>query len=438
MESPLAYEYGVNNHTLPERRKIYRAVSGFFNMKIIYLHQYFNTPQMFGGTRSYEMARRFVAAGHEVHMITSSRERNNNASGCLEEIIDGIHVHWLSVSYSNKMDFKARILAFLKFAVASGVKAYKVGGDVIFATSTPLTIALPAVYAARRLKKPMVFEVRDLWPELPIAVGALKNPFLKKAAKWLERFAYQNSAEIIALSPGMKDGIIRTGYPAEHVHVIPNSCDLKLFQVPLESGIAFRKRFPLINDRPLVIYAGTFGRINGVGYIVRLAAEMQKLSPETCFLVIGDGYEFEMVANFARDLGVLDQNFFMMSQLSKAEMPALFSAATITISTVIDLPQMGSNSANKFFDSLAAGRPVAINYEGWQAEILRKSGAGIVLPANDIYKAARRLKQAISDKDWCSRAATEALKLARTQFDRDHLAKKLEAVLVSAVSNFKK
>jgi len=123
------------------------------------------------------MARRFVAAGHEVHIITSNRERNKNASGWLDEIIDGIHVHWFALPYPNKMDFKARVSAFLKFAMASGAKAYRVGGDVIFATSTPLTIALPAVYAAKRLRKPMLFEVRDLWPELPISVGALNNPF---------------------------------------------------------------------------------------------------------------------------------------------------------------------------------------------------------------------------------------------------------------------
>ena len=181
-------------------------------MKIIYLHQYFNTPEMSGGTRSYEMARRFVSAGHEVHMITSSREKHNNASGWVKEIIDGIHVYWLAVPYSNKMSFKVRVMAFLKFAVASGAKAYRVGGDVIFATSTPLTIALPAVYAAKRLRKPMVFEVRDIWPELPIAVGALKNPFLKKAAKWLEKFAYKNAAHVVALSSGMADGVIKSRY----------------------------------------------------------------------------------------------------------------------------------------------------------------------------------------------------------------------------------
>ena len=203
-------------------------------MKIIYLHQYFNTPQMSGGTRSYEMAGRFVAAGHEFHMITSSREGNNNASRWVEEIIDGIHVHWLAVPYLNNMDFKGRILAFLKFAVASGIKACKIGGDMIFATSTPLTIALPAVYAKMRLRKPMVFEVRDLWPELPIAVGVLKNPFLKESAKWLERFAYKNASHLVALPPGMADGVIKSGYPPDMLHVIPNSCDIDLF--PFDEG----------------------------------------------------------------------------------------------------------------------------------------------------------------------------------------------------------
>lgn len=167
---------------------------------------------MSGGTRSYEMARRFVVSEHEVHIITSRREKNVDFSEWLEEIIDGIHVHWLSVPYSNNMGSKARVLAFLKFAVASGVKALKVGGDVIFATSTPLTIALPAIYAANRLKKPMVFEVRDLWPELPIAVVAISNPLAIQASKQLEKFAYRNSNRIIALPPGMAEHVVATGY----------------------------------------------------------------------------------------------------------------------------------------------------------------------------------------------------------------------------------
>ena len=400
-------------------------------MQILYLHQYFNTPQMSGGTRSYEMARRLVSAGHEVHMITS--DRDHSAKGDWRVTHEaGIVVHWLSVPYSNRMPYRKRIEAFLWFAFKSGMRSACLPADVIFATSTPLTIVLPAFYAARCQRKPMVFEVRDLWPELPIAVRAIRNPVLIAMAKQLERFAYNNSKAVVALSPGMKEGVVRTGYPRERVHVIPNSCDLELFQAPANSGISFRKKFPWLDDRPLVIYAGTFGRINGVGYLAKLAAETMKLASGVRFLAVGDGAEFELVKNLARDLGVLEKNFFMMSSLPKADMPVLFSAATISTSFFIDLPQMWSNSANKFFDSLAAGRPVAINHEGWQANLLRESGAGLVLPVKDFPEAARLLVSSITDKAWIAKAVKAAQSLAYNRFARDRLAEQLEMILTQA------
>jgi len=405
-------------------------------MKIIYLHQYFNTPQMSGGTRSYEMARRFVAAGHEVHIITSSRERDNNASGWVEEIIDEIHVYWLAVQYSNKMNFKARISAFLKFALASGIKAHKVGGDVIFATSTPLTIALPAVYAARRLRKPIVFEVRDLWPELPIAVGALKNPFLKKAVKWLEKFAYKNANHVIALSPGMAEGVIKSGYPPEKVHVIPNSCDTDLFQVRLSEGQKFLKSHPELQGGPLVVYAGTLGLINGVGYLVEIAGAMQQIDPAVRFLIVGDGKEQDRIRGKAANTGVLGENLWMLPPVPKAEMPNLLSAATICTSLFIDLPEMWNNSANKFFDSLAAGRPIMINYEGWQADLIRETGAGLVVPPDYADQSARILHTFLSDPAKVTKAGQAAFQLAKTQFDRDDLAGELLGVLQKASADY--
>ena len=403
-------------------------------MRIAYLHQYFNTPEMPGGTRSYEMARRLVARGHEVNMVTSWRE-DDCRRDWFETEEAGIRVHWLPVPYSNKMGFHERIRAFFRFAWGAARKAASSPADVVFATSTPLTISLPAAYAAKRQNIPMVFEVRDLWPELPIAVGALKNPVLRSAARKLERFAYSQSEHIVALSPGMNEGIVKTGFPQDRIAVIPNSCDIDLFQVPIEKGMALRRKFEWLGNRPLVIYAGTFGRINGVGYLAKLAAEMLDMANDVRFLAVGEGYEYENIRNKARELNVLDRNFFMLRQLPKAEMPALFSAATSTMSTFIDLPEMWGNSANKFFDSLAAARPVAINYGGWQADLLRETGAGLVLPPKDIPQAANILAKAIKDREWLKKAGRAAFELARYRFSRERLAGQLEKVLIAAVGS---
>jgi glycosyltransferase involved in cell wall biosynthesis len=403
-------------------------------MRILYLHQYFNTPKMSGGTRSYEMARRLVKAGHKVHMVTTNRQNHNKKYKWYKTVEAGIIVHWLPISYSNTMSYPKRMKAFFHFAFKSALYSASIPADIIFATSTPLTIAIPAVYAALCQKISIVFEVRDLWPQIPIAVGALKSPLIP-AAFLLERFAYLNSAQIIALSPGMKAGVVSTGYPKGRVHVVPNSCDINFFQVPTKTGVSFRKRFTWLDDHPLVIYAGTFGLINGVEYFAKLAGEILKISQDVRFLAIGHGTEYEKVRRIAVELGVLNNNFFLKSKLPKEEMPALLSAATIAVSLVIDLPQLWSNSANKFFDTLAAGKPVAINYRGWQAELLAESGAGIVLPANDIPRAAQMLSNALSDDKWLKNAGNASLTLARTHFSRDKMAVKLENILQNVVNS---
>ena len=169
-------------------------------MRIIYLHQYFVLPSQPGGTRSYEMARRLASFGHQVHMVTSDHASAPGRSPRWEEREEaGIHVHRYPVPYSNAMSYSQRIRAFLQYASRSALRAAQLPGDVVFATSTPLTIALPGVYAARRQGIAMVFEVRDLWPDLPIAIGAITGRLPVTAARWLERFAYKNSAQIVAL-----------------------------------------------------------------------------------------------------------------------------------------------------------------------------------------------------------------------------------------------
>jgi glycosyltransferase involved in cell wall biosynthesis len=397
-------------------------------VKVIYLHQYFHTPEVAGSIRSFEMARRMVARGHEVDLITSDRRPEAGSRGWRETNEAGIRVHWLPVPYENTDGAAKRVKAFFKFAYGAAQWASEIKADLIFATSTPLTIALPAVWAARRQKIPMVFEIRDLWPELPIAMGTIKGQPLIAASEWLERFAYRNAAQVVALSPGMKDGVVRTGYPQERVHVIPNSCDLELFDVPASAGEAFRAQYDWLGDRPLIVYAGTLGEINGVSYLAELAAAIRHDAPEVRFAVVGGGAEEPKVRARAQELGVLGETFFMLSKIPKREIPNLLSAATFASSLFIDLKEMWHNSANKFFDGLASGTSILINYGGWQAELLRDTGAGIVLDPHDLNSAKRTLLTALNDPEGLDRMGQASRRLAE-DFSRDTLAEKLIEVL---------
>ncbi len=406
-------------------------------MHILYLHQYFVTPESSGGTRSYEFARRLVGRGHKVTLITSQAmlsEAWRTSGSTLRRPLEGIDVVVIQVPYSNHMAFSERIQAFLKFAGWAGWEVMKHPGDLIFATSTPLTIALPGLLGSLFHRIPLVFEVRDLWPSLPIAIGALKNPLLRRAAQALEWMAYQGAEHVVALSEGMAEGVRRRGIPQERVTVIPNGADLQVFGVSKEVGRAFRERhLPWLKEhQPLVVYAGTFGIINGVGWMVELAAAMASRAPEVRFLMVGGGVEGEKVLALAREKGVLEKNLWILPSLSKGEMPGLMSAATLCSSWVIPQPAFWNNSANKFFDALAAGRPVAINHEGWQADLLRETGAGVVLPQSDPRQGALILADFLEDESRVREAGRQARLLAETRFDRDLLANQfmdlLEAV----------
>jgi glycosyltransferase involved in cell wall biosynthesis len=394
-------------------------------MHILYLHQYFVPPDGSGGTRSYEMARRFIIAGHRVTMITSSAffpSTYNFEKQITKLEIDGINLQVLKLNYSNRLSFNKRILAFVSFTIRSLSAALSVKDvDIVFATSTPLTIALPAVFAKNRNKCPMIFEIRDLWPELPVAIGALRNPLLINLASKLEKWAYRNSDRIVALSPGMKDGIARSGYPGNLVTVVPNSCDVDLFRCPAEMGSKFLSKHPYLKDGPLITYAGTFGKINGVEYLVDIAVEFLKINPKVRFVLCGDGMQREKIYETAIRCGVLEKNLWIIPPIPKSEMPYLLAASTVAVALFVDLPQMWNNSANKFFDALAAGRPIMINYDGWQANLLRDTGAGLVVSPLDARDAALSLNNFISNSKRLATAREASTNLADNIFNRDKL-----------------
>ncbi|WP_433796913.1 glycosyltransferase family 4 protein [Actinoplanes sp. CA-252034] len=396
-------------------------------MRITYIHQYFKTPAMSGGTRSYEFARRLVERGHEVHMITGDPDADR-ARVTTEA---GIVVHWLPVPYDNAMSYRRRLWSFLGFVGRSALVAGRLRHDLVFATSTPLTVAVPGAWAALRRRVPMVLEVRDVWPELPIAMGALRSPVSRWAAHRLEAWAYRRSARVIALSPGMAASI-RRRFPGVAVTVVPNSSDRKLFGRADRAGERLRRDTPWLGDRPLVLYAGTLGVANGVDYLVRMAARLADTDPEVRIVILGDGRMRATLRDLAARLGVLDRNLFLLGPVSKAEVVAFFGACDLAASVFADVPELGANSPNKVFDAFAAGRPVAVNHDGWIADLITGHGAGLVLPAHDTGAAAAAVSAFLGDPAACRTARAAAYALARDRFDRDLLFGDFERVLTEA------
>lgn len=392
-------------------------------MRILYLHQYFVTPDQPGATRSYEIARRLVRRGHQVDMITTDTSPGGSSDWWSEDV-EGITVHRTGVPYHNAMTFRNRIAAFAAFGIRAKEYGIRLDYDMVFATSTPLTIAWPAVGLSRAKGVPMVFEVRDLWPEVPIAMGIIRNRLLKQLAFRLERFAYENADLVIALSPGMAESISER-FPTTQVKVVPNGCDLDLFRRKTGAGDAFRSEHAWLGQRPLILYAGTFGDANEVDYAVRIANELKAFVPDIRMLLIGSGKQYGHVRKLAAEMGLLDEVVFVRPSVPKSAMPDLLHAADISLSLFRDVGVLATNSANKFFDSLAAGTAIAINYPGWQAELIEGTGCGIVLPANDSGKAATLLAGLMRDGRKLAATGLLARRVAEERFSRDNLTAEL-------------
>jgi len=403
-------------------------------MKIIYLHQYFNTNVMPGSTRSFELSKRLVENGHKVYLITSKRDDYQlQKNGWTKE--NGIDVYWTPVSYSNKMGFLRRIFSFLLFSIKSLKVTLSIDADIIYATSTPLTIAIPAIIYSKLKSKPMIFEVRDLWPEIPIAVGALKSPFTRFLALYLEKLAYKNSKKIIALSDGMRSGIIKKGYPANKINVITNLSNTRAYEEidkNKDYGIRIHNYYPEPLDK-LVIYTGAFGHVNDVNYLIKIAGTIKNINNKIKFIIAGEGVEQQNIYSTSKELGVLNSSVFIIDPLEKSKIPLLYSKASIVSSLFINLEELWNNSANKFFDGLAAGKPIMINYSGWQRSLLEKYNAGFYVPFDDHLKGAEILNKIVNNNDLSKNMGHAAKKLANKHFAIDAQYPKFEKILKSVI-----
>lgn len=347
-------------------------------MKIIYIHQYFKFPDRKGGTRSYDLSKKFIDNNFNVIVLTSSSEKTSRRWNIYSR--EGIEVHELYVPYDNSFNKFKRIKSFWVFLFQTTFHLLKLKGDVVLATSTPLTIGIPAVINKWVKRTPFIFEVRDVWPEAVIAIGAIKNKFVQKLLYKLEYVIYKYAQHIVPLSPDMQQSIV-SRYPkfsSKTNIVVENIAEINRFQndhesINLEELIGFQPRFS-------ILYAGTFGKVNGIDYVIELAEKTLDIDDKLVYILIGDGAEKEYITQMAKEKCVLNRNVFIVDPISKNELPKWYHSISMGSSFVIDIPELWANSANKFFDTLAAGKPILINHEGWQANIIREKNIGYVLP----------------------------------------------------------
>jgi glycosyltransferase involved in cell wall biosynthesis len=404
-------------------------------MHILYFHQHFSTPAGSTGTRSYEMARRLIARGHHVTMVCGSYQgavtglSGPFTFGARRGQVDGIDVIEIDCAYANAMGFIKRVWVFMKFALRSTRIALGEPCDLIFATTTPLTTGIPAI-AARWLRgKRFVFEVRDLWPELPKAMGVITNPVVLGAMGLLEWVSYRSAHRLIGLAPGMVEGIARRGIAREKITMIPNGCDVELF----DSSAAPWRPEGIAADSLLAVYAGTHGVANGLDAVLDAAAELKRRGRmDITLLLMGDGKLKPSLQARAASEGLT--NVMFHEPVSKTTLVGLMKTTDIGLQILANIEAFyDGTSPNKFFDYLAAGVPVLTNYPGWVAGLIEHHQCGFAVPPANAAAFADALERAANDRASLKSMGEHSRALASCEFNRSTLADQFADWLEGAV-----
>jgi glycosyltransferase involved in cell wall biosynthesis len=288
-------------------------------------------------------------------------------------------------------------------------------------------MALPAVAASKRHRVPLVFEVRDLWPEAPIQMGALRSAVGIRLARALERAVYRSAEHVVALSPGMRDGVVAAGKDGESVSVIPNASDLDLFS-PDVDGSAMRDRLAL-GERFVCSYFGTMGEANDLSQVLDAGRVLEERSEDgVVFVLHGDGKRRAALEARARELGL--GNVVFSDPIPAKESVAELAAASDACMTIYkDVPVLYTCSPNKLFDTFAAGRPAIVNTPGWQKDLVEENEAGVYVRPGDGADLADAVVRLRDDPALVERLGRNARTLAEREFAREKLARRLESVL---------
>jgi len=386
-------------------------------MKVIYIHQYFKTPEEGGAIRSYHLAKGLVEAGIEVEIITSHNQGHYDL-----KIIEGIKVHYLPVAYDNTFGFYKRSLSFLQFVYKAKNLIKKLPRpDVLYITSTPLTTGLIGLWAKRKLALPFIFEVRDLWPEAPIQVGAIKNKLFQKAMYQLEERIYRHALKIVALSPGILI-YIRNKTNRKDLFLIPNFCDVAFF-----SPVIKEYYYEGLKGKAVISYTGAMGQVNALEKLIYLAKEAQDQSKDWQFILMGKGDKERDLKKLTRELGLINLKFYPFG--NKSEVRKLLALTDVSYISFADFPILKTNSPNKFFDSLAMGKAILINHKGWVYDLVKDHHLGIYHHPKDHLKTICQLEDFLNSSSALKKAQSNARELALFHFSKDKAVKKLLFVL---------
>ena len=396
------------------------------NSAILYVSHYFPPEVNAPANRVYELARLWAARGRTVKVLTGFP---NHPTGIIpepyrhkryqRETIDGIEVHrcWVyAAPNSGILRRAANYLSFMLSAVVFGL--WKIGAvGCVVATSPQLLVGVAGWCIAKARRVPFVFEVRDVWPEEIVAVGAIRNRLIIWLLEKLEMFLYRKATRIVAVAEGTIDILARRGVPVRKITLIPNGVDLDRF-APGEHRNRVREELNLDGDF-LVSYIGTIGMAHKLETFLE-AARLLRDTPGVKFLIVGDGAEKGSLRRHAEHLGLT--NTLFVEQQPREKIASFYHASDCCLVHLRRADLFTRNIPSKIYEIMACGKPILLGTRGESKRLVAQANCGVFFePENalDLVEGIQRLRR---QPGWRRRLGQSGYNFVRQHFSRTRLA----------------
>jgi len=402
-------------------------------VRVLYVSQYFVSADQPGGVRHWQHTRALERAGHDVSVVTSyvqHKERTvperYRGRRVVREQEDGLDM-WRTYSTPGYgRDLRSRLASYGSFATWASMAMMRAPRpDVVVASSPSLPAAAAAALVARARGARFVMEVRDLWPDSAVAMGLVRDPRVIAAARAMERLCYRTADRIVALTEGIRDGVVAQGVPPAKVVLITNGVDLEWADAdpaPVDA--------PVPPEAVVAMYVGAHGTYSSLETVLA-AADRLRDRPDIAVVLVGGGDRKPALQREAERRAVPNVHF--VDPVPKRDVPRWLARADVCLLPYQDRALFAGALPNKTFDYLAAARPVlAAAPDGELTRLVREAGCGVCVPPEDPDAMAAALRRLADDAEGRREMGARGRRMALERYDRRALAARFVATVESA------
>ncbi len=407
-------------------------------MRITFLCQYFPPEMGAPSARTFEHARHWAGLGHDVTVITGFP---NHPTGVIRpeyrgyfvkrESVEGIDLLRAWVYVAANKGFTKRVLNFLSFffsSVALG-SALTRRPDVVVGTSPQFFCAVAAYCLSVIKRAPFVFEVRDIWPQSAVEMGALKNRLLIRALEAIENRLYQRAALIVPVAESTRHYLIGKGVPEEKISIVPNGIDAKYLASAQVAPDRLREELAL-EGKFIVSYIGTHGMAHALEVTLQAAKKLEA-DPAIHFLFVGEGAEKENLKQLASELRL--NNVTFIDQQPRESLLSFYRASDASVVPLRRLPIFKKVLPSKLFELMGVGCPVICGVEGEAASLVRNAESGLCIEPENVDALVEAILRLRDDRELRARMSENGRAFVRARYLRSDLAEKYLDALETVV-----